>query len=71
MTLLTYFLVITVRDGWSPTAPGSPKLGRLAPSTLFATFHTLLDTFVMTTIDAVLMPRGGSHGGDHVELDDH
>ena len=26
---------------------------------------------MMPTIDAVLMPRGGGHGGDHVELVDH
>ena len=26
---------------------------------------------MMPTIDAVLMPRGGGHGDDHVELDDH
>ncbi len=25
---------------------------------------------MMPTIDAVLMPRGGGHGGDRVELDD-
>ena len=25
---------------------------------------------MMPTLDAVLMPRGGGHGGDRVELDD-
>jgi hypothetical protein len=30
-----------------------------------------LFTEMMPTIDAVLMPRGGGHGGDGVELDDH
>jgi hypothetical protein len=26
---------------------------------------------MMPTIDALLMPRGGGHGVDRVELDDH